>query len=317
MKTKLLEVKNLSIGFNQKYIVNNISFSLNQGQSMAIVGESGSGKSLTALSLLGLLPNNSFHKADKMEFDNSSLINKSYKNWQKIRGQKISMIFQDPIGSLNPCLNIKRQIVEVLKLHRSDLNKRDYMDTCIEILKSVKIADPIKQLKSYPHQLSGGMCQRIMIAMAIAAKPKLLIADEPTTALDVTIQKQILILLKELQKKNNMSLILISHDLAVVSHYTKCLNVMYKGEFVEKGETDTIINNPMHPYTQGLLNSIPTDKLKFREELKSIPYSNKNSYGCKFSPRCKYVQDKCKNNIPIYISNNNQDVLCFYPVSEK
>ena len=258
MNTPLLSVENLCVTFNhQQTVVDNISFTINAGETFALVGESGSGKSITALSVLRLLPNNAQIKAHAINLQGDNLIKRAEFELCKIRGKRISLIFQDPMSSLNPVMTIGSQIEEVLKIHFS-ISRKDIKTRVLELLHQVEIPAPEQRIKDYPHQLSGGQRQRVMIAIALAGQPDLLIADEPTTSLDVTIQAQILTLLKNIQQQTGMSLWLISHDLALVSTIAERVAVMQNGKIVETGLTKTIFNNPQHPYTQKLLKALPS-----------------------------------------------------------
>lgn len=260
MKRKILDVKNLSTSFRNKkesiVTVDNISFEVYEGETLGIVGESGCGKSLTSLSIMGLVKSPGEVKATSILYDGMDLGNMSKKGFREIRGNSMSMIFQEPMTSLNPVYKIGNQIEESLKIHKK-MDKAQRYTIIINLLEQVGIARAEEIADSYPHQLSGGMRQRVMIAMAIACQPKLIIADEPTTALDVTIQAQILDLLKNLQIKNNMAMILITHDLGVVSEVCERVVVMYAGKIVERGEVRSVLSNPEHPYTKGLLASLP------------------------------------------------------------
>ena len=329
----LLEVKNLNIHFLSDksdvpiHAVRDLSFSIKQGEMLGVVGESGSGKSITNLALMGLLPESAIVKAETVNFLGYDLQNQNEKQWQKIRGREVAMIFQDPMTALNPFLSIQYQMMETIQTHLK-LSKKDALDKCIELLTLVGIASPKERLKSYPFELSGGMAQRVMIAMAISTNPKLLIADEPTTALDVTIQKQILDLIKMLQEKNNMSVILVTHDLGVVAQYSEKLQVMYAGEVVESGTTYDLINNPRHPYTHALLASRPgalvdnvlrAPKTKLPTISGIVPSFNQRLLGCQFNPRCDYVTTECKQN-PIhleFIKENHRAYRCIHPISSE
>ncbi len=258
----ILEIKNLAIEFRLKHTtihpVNNINLSVKRGEIRAIVGESGSGKSVTSMAILKLLPElTTVYKSGEILFENQDLLKLSEKELLKIRGNKISMIFQDPMTSLNPFLRISTQLEETIILHQR-LGKKEAKEKAIEMLKTVGVVNAEERIKHFPHQFSGGMRQRVMIAMALSCHPSLLIADEPTTALDVTIQEQILLLIKNLSKKFNTSTIFITHDLAVVAEICDTVSVMYQGEIVEEGTVEEIFNNPKHPYTIGLLKSILT-----------------------------------------------------------
>lgn len=254
--TPLLDIKNLSVAFKSEYglieAVKDVSLTLNEGDFLSIVGESGSGKSVTSLALMGLLPAHTKVNATKLFFNEKNLLNQKNKELRAMLGNEISMIFQEPLTSLNPCFTVGYQIDETLKIHDQGTPKARKA-RAIELLDDVGIPDARRQLQAYPHQLSGGMCQRVMIAMAIACKPKLLIADEPTTALDVSIQAQILDLLLTLNETQNVSIILITHDLAIVSETANEVLVMEQGRIVEQGHTENVLRHPQHPYTQELL----------------------------------------------------------------
>lgn len=317
----LIEVQNLSISFTtQKGVitpVRDISFKLEKGESLGVVGESGSGKSLTNLAIMGLLPENALVRAEKMTFNGEDLLSLTDKKWQKIRGEKMAMIFQDPMTALNPCYTIRYQIEETLKAHTS-LRSTNLLNRCLELLNLVGIPDPSSRLNTYPHELSGGMAQRVMIAIALACNPQILIADEPTTALDVTIQEQILRLIKDIQEKNNMGLILVTHDIGVVSEYTDRLQVMYAGEIVELGKTKEVIEAPFHPYTKGLLSSRPSEGHKFRAFLPSISGlvtdMRYRLEGCQFHPRCLKKEQDCLQSIPLNTyGSSKRPVRCIHP----
>lgn len=317
----LLEVENLNIHFESKKgsleAVRNISFSLNRGETLGVVGESGCGKSITNLALMGLLPDTGKVTANKIEFEGKDLLKTKERDWQKIRGKEISMIFQDPMSALNPSFTVGYQLEETLILHEPELNKEQRKERCLELLKQVGIPAPEKRLTSYAHELSGGMSQRVMIAMAIACRPKLLIADEPTTALDVTIQDQILRLLKELQKEYNMAMIFVTHDLGVVAKVSDKIQVMYAGEIVERATVNDLLKLQKHPYTKGLLNSLPGQKgLKFRSALPSIqgmvPALNQRPNGCQFGPRCSFKQADCEINPKL--SEGGHAYRCHFPL---
>ncbi|EEF84841.1 ABC transporter ATP-binding protein [Borreliella spielmanii] len=261
-KNNILEIKNLAIDFRLKHTtihpVSNVNLSVKRGEIRAIVGESGSGKSVTSMAILKLLPElTTVYKSGEILFEDQDLLKLSEKELLKIRGNKISMIFQDPMTSLNPFLRISTQLEETIILHQR-LGKKEAKEKAIEMLKTVGVVNAEERIKHFPHQFSGGMRQRVMIAMALSCHPSLLIADEPTTALDVTIQEQILLLIKNLSKKFNTSTIFITHDLAVVAEICDTVSVMYQGKIVEEGTVEEIFNNPKHPYTIGLLKSILT-----------------------------------------------------------
>ena len=297
--------------------VDGISFSLGKGEILGIVGESGSGKSVTCFSILKLIEEPGKVQADEIWFQGKDITAASEKEMTKIRGKDISMVFQDPMTSLNPLYTIGKQIEEMLILHEPQMDKDQRKKRCIELLNAVGIPNAEQQLKAYPHQFSGGMRQRVVIAIALAANPKLIIADEPTTALDVTIQAQILKLMKKLVQERQASLILITHDLAVVSEMVDRVIVMYCGKIVEQGPVDKIINEPSHPYTIGLLDSIPRLR-KEQDRLDFIPGMVPNMYdlpsGCLFAPRCKGCKDVCRNREPeMKTVGSNHSAACHFP----
>ncbi|MDR6124819.1 peptide/nickel transport system ATP-binding protein [Bacillus sp. SLBN-46] len=319
-KDPILRIKDLKVSFQsgKKLVpaVDGISFDLRDGEILGIVGESGSGKSVTSLATMGLIPS----PPGKIEngeiiFEGRDLKNISEKEWRKIRGNQISMIFQEPMTSLNPLFTIGNQLMEAIKLH-TNLTKVQIKQRCIELLKLVGIPRAEGILKEYPHQLSGGMRQRVMIAMAMACNPKVLIADEPTTALDVTIQAQILALMKDLNQKTNTSIILITHDLGVVAEICERVIVMYSGQIVEQGDVRTILKNPQHPYTIGLLKSVPDLRGK-KERLYSIPGTvptpGSIHKGCRFAARCSEVLSQCYEETPqLYkTEKDGHEVRCF------
>ena len=282
--------------------VRNISFNLYPGEALGIVGESGCGKSVTALSILRLISRpHGYLKADRLRFNDTNLLTATIKEMRKIRGYRISMIFQDPMTCLNPVLTIGRQMGEVLELHRG-LKGRKLKDECIRLLEMVGISAAELRLKSYPHQLSGGMRQRVMIAMAVSCNPSILLADEPTTALDVTIQDQILKLIRSLASDLNMTTVLITHNFGAVAGTTDRIIVMYAGKIVEEAPTIQLFQNPKHPYTVGLLNSIPSVTEQERKRLFSIRGNLPNPImiprGCSFAPRCEMAIETCRNNSP-------------------
>ncbi len=322
----LLEVKHLHTFFTTKRgivkAVNDVSYSVEAGKTLGLVGESGSGKSVSAMSILKLLDANGYIESGEIIFDGQDLINMSLNDMYKIRGNAISVIFQEPMTSLNPIFTIERQVAETFIIHQG-MSKQEAKKKVIEILADVKIPNPEVVAKQYPHQLSGGMRQRVMIAMALACKPKLLIADEPTTALDVTIQAQILHLMNELKQELGTSILFITHDLGVINQMADDVAVMYCGQVVEMSPSHTIFSNPeyMHPYTEGLFNSIPRLDSPPNVRLESIPGSVPHPLdlpkGCKFAPRCKYATEKCMNEEPELVKvNENQEIRCFYPRKE-
>ena len=321
---KLLEINNLHTYFDTKKglikAVNGVSLSIEEGRTLGVVGESGSGKSQTAMSILKLFENNQKIYEGEIKFEGKVISELSEKEMQKIRGNDISVIFQEPMTSLNPVFTVNRQISEVLMLHQG-LNKKEAEARSIEMLKQVKIANPETVNKSYPFQLSGGMRQRVMIAMALACKPKLLIADEPTTALDVTIQAQILKLMNELKAETGTAIMFITHDLGVIKQMADDVAVMYCGQVVETAPVDNIFMDSeyIHPYTEGLLTSIPRLNTKRGEKLDvipgSVPHPLALPQGCKFAPRCKYATEKCRNEEPeLKEIGPNHQIRCFFPV---
>lgn len=320
MTETLLEVNNLVTSFvhekNKIPAVDNISFSIKRGQTLGLVGESGCGKSVTSLSILGLIespPGEISH--GEIKFEGENLLQLSSESLRKIRGNKISMIFQEPMTSLNPVFTIGEQISEVFRVHQRD-SKKIAREKTIEMLRLVKIPAPEKRVDEYPHQLSGGMRQRVMIAMALACRPKLLIADEPTTALDVTVQAQILELMNQLQEEIGMAVLLITHDLGVVAQVCDDVIVMYAGKIVERASVKELFTNPKHPYTVGLLNSIP--KLGRRVERLAtiggnVPSLGQFPPGCRFSNRCPLSKPKCRQEEPKEIMiGSNHGVRCWF-----
>jgi len=314
--TKLVEIRNLSVDFDGFKAVDDVDLTVESGKVVGIVGESGSGKSVTQLALMGLIPYPGIIEAETLLFNGNDLLKMSEKTRLQITGKEVSMIFQEPMTSLNPCFTVEYQISEALKIHEGGTCKQR-RSRVIELLSHVGIPVPEDRLRSFPHQLSGGMCQRVMIAMAIACNPSLLIADEPTTALDVTIQAQILELLMDLQKKNNMALILITHDMAVIAENVEDVVVMYAGQVVEKNSTEKIFTAPAHPYTHALLSALPESNDQARR-LPTIPGIVPGKYnrprGCLFHPRCSFVQDICKTKVPAYIQKGTMAVRCHFPL---
>lgn len=314
----LLEVKNLETEFKVKRglvkAVNGVSFEIEKGEILAVVGESGSGKSVTSLSVMGLIEKPGRISKGEIIFDGKDLTKLSKKEMQAIRGDRISMIFQEPMTSLNPVYRIKDQIMESILTH-TKMTKKEAEEHAVEMLRLVGIPDPERRAEDYPHQMSGGMRQRVMIAMALACNPELLIADEPTTALDVTIQAQILDLINSLREKLNMSVLLITHDLGVVSETADKVVVMYCGRVVEKGTVEDIFTDPRHPYTRGLLDSIPRmDKdVKPLYMIKGIvPDPTNLPKGCPFADRCDRCMDKCREAMPKLVeTGEGRAVRCF------
>ncbi|MDN3650769.1 dipeptide ABC transporter ATP-binding protein [Reinekea marina] len=316
----LLSVKNLSVTFgtneNPFRAVDRLNYEVNAGEVLGIVGESGSGKSVSSLALMGLIDFPGKVSADSLSFEGTELLSLKDKARRKITGDDIAMIFQDPMTALNPCFTVGDQIMEAIKVHQGG-SKKERKHKAIELLKKVGIPAPEDRLKTYPHQLSGGMSQRIMIAMAIACDPKLLIADEPTTALDVTIQAQIIDLLLDLQREKNMGLILITHDLALVAESADRVVVMYAGQVVEMGNAAEIFKNPKHPYTEALMKSLP-ESSQGRARLDAlggvVPGANDRPNGCLLNPRCPYATDQCRTEEPELITTNDHAVRCFMPL---
>ena len=305
MSDLLLDIKNERLSFftpaGEVKALNNVSFSMKQGEVLGIVGESGSGKSVTAYSLMGLTAYPGKLIGGELRFNGHEVEKMTEKEFRKMRGEEVSIIFQDPMTSLNPVYTIGNQIVEMVRLH-TNKDKKEAYARAKELLELVGINEPERRLKQYPHELSGGMRQRVMIAIALACEPKLLIADEPTTALDVTIQAQILELMMELRKKLGMSIIMITHDLGVVASMCEKIAVMYAGKIVEYGTTDEIFYNPKHEYTKGLINSIPKLNQKEKERLVPIEGSPVDLLnppaGCPFAPRCKSCMKICLRQMP-------------------
>ncbi len=323
-KEKLLEVRNLRTWFNTPEgvvkSVDGISFTINKGETLALVGESGCGKTVTSLSLIHLLPDTAVIKADYIELDGQQIIELTKAEARKIRGSKISMIFQEPMTSLNPVYKIEKQLGEVFRLHNPKMAENEVKERSLEILKKVGVPNPEERLKVYPHQLSGGLRQRVMIAISLASNPQMLIADEPTTALDVTIQAQIIDLLKELQKDMNMSILLITHDFGVVSQIADRVAVMYAGKIVEEGKLEDIFADPWHPYTKLLILSIPGIKVTRGGRLEAIAGTVPNPLnfpkGCRFSPRCPYAMEICKEKEPEQTVKDGRRVSCFLRCGE-
>ncbi len=322
----LLEVNNLNIYFKTEdkhqnvHAVRNFNFTIKEGEILGVVGESGSGKSITNLALLGILPDTAHVTADRLKFNGTNLLSMSEKEWTHIRGGEIAMVFQDPMTALNPFLTIEYQLIETILAHQN-MSKKAAYDYAIKLLEDVGITSPKERLKAYPFELSGGMAQRVMIAQALSSKPKLLIDDEPTTALDVTIQKQILTLIRELQQKNNMAVILVTHDLGIVAEYSDRIQVMYAGELVETGITSKVISNPLHPYTRGLLNSRPDSKsIAPKSKLPSIsgivPQFSERPTGCQFNPRCVFKSEECEKDSIHLVEVDGRVVRCLKNVLE-
>lgn len=319
MSEKLLEVKNLKTYFytDEGVVksVDDVSFDVEKGKTLGIVGESGCGKSITSLSIMQLVetPPGKI-VGGEIIYQGENLLEKNKDQMRKIRGGEIAMIFQEPMTSLNPVFTVGKQIMEALRLH-TDLDKEKAKERAIEMLKLVKIPLPEKRFNEYPHQLSGGMRQRVMIAMALSCNPKLLICDEPTTALDVTIQAQILDLINELKEKLGTSVMMITHDLGVIAEVADDVMVMYAGKVVEYGSADDIFESPKHPYTSGLMNCIPklTDEDHTRLDVIKgmVPSFDQMPKGCAFCPRCSKAKDICRERMPELMDVNGHKVRCF------
>lgn len=321
----ILDIRNLRIEFEtlrgRVSPVMGLDLRVKEGESVGIVGESGCGKSLTSLAAMGLLPSNAIISADKMEFAGTDLLRAPESERRKIRGAKMSMIFQDPMTSLNPSFTVGFQLNEILREHLGLSNAQAH-ERSRELLAEVGIPDPESRLQSYSYQLSGGMSQRVMIAMAMACRPRLLIADEPTTALDVTIQAQILSLIKRLQVQNKMSLILITHDIGVVAQMSDRILVMYAGQAVEEGPLRDVIDRPRHPYTHGLLACLPGThtESEHRTKLPSIPGLVPDLVhrppGCQFNPRCTDRKSNCEAGQVPLVETGSRALRCHYPRPE-
>ena len=323
MSNALLEVKNLHTYFFTKKgtvkAVNGVDFAIESGKTLGIVGESGSGKSVTSFSILNLLEHPGEIVKGEIVFEGKDIVNYDDSQLRDLRGNDISMIFQEPMTSLNPVYRIGKQLNEPLMLHQGK-TKKEAREISIELLREVKIPNPELVIDNYPFQLSGGMRQRVMIAMALACRPKLLIADEPTTALDVTIQAQIFKLLNDLKKNNNTAILFITHDLGAIAELADDVAVMYAGEIVEVAPVGVIFGKDKlhsHPYKEGLLKSIPsiTEEVEYLDQIEgSVPHPLKMPKGCRFAPRCKFATDKCMNDKPELVKvEDNHLIRCFYP----
>ena len=323
----MLELRDLHTYFTTRRgivkAVNGVSYSVESGKTLGVVGESGSGKSVSAMSILQLLDGNGNIKSGEIMFKDQDLTKFTREQMYKIRGNEISVIFQEPMTSLNPVYTVSRQIGESFMIHQG-MNKREAAQKSVEMLSSVKIPNPESVAKQYPHQLSGGMRQRVMIAMALACRPNLLIADEPTTALDVTIQAQILKLMNELKSDKGTSILFITHDLGVINQMADDVAVMYCGQVVELAPARIIFgkNEYSHPYTEGLMTSIPRLDTPAGKRLDAIPGAVPHPLdlpkGCKFAPRCRYATDRCQNEEPEMVNvSSDQQIRCFYPAKEE
>ena len=312
----ILDVKNLNLGFNCengfRQALYNVNFSLEKGKMFALVGESGCGKTMSAMSILQLLPKTAKITGGEIIFDGKNLLNCTQNEMQKIRGAKIALIPQDPMTSLNPLYTVGDQLLEVLKVHQNLEGKKAFQKA-IEAFEMVQIPCPEVRLKSYPHEFSGGMKQRAIIAMALCCNAEILIADEPTTALDVTIQAQIMKLLKKIKEQTQTAIMLITHDLALVGENADEVSVMYAGRIVENAPADEFFQTPNHPYSKALLNAIPSNKGEKLETIPGHPPTIQQTIdGCKFHPRCKFCMDICKKEIPpMFTVGQNHNSACF------
>lgn len=312
----ILEIKNYNLDIKIEDMVysvlKDINFNFYKGKIHAIVGESGCGKTMSVMSIIKLLPKNAQVKSGEIIFNGENILNLKESQMRKIRGKKIALIPQDPMTSLNPLYTIENQLLEAIMLHKN-IDKEEAYKIAIETLKSVEFKNPEEKIKAYPHELSGGMKQRVIIAMALAANADILIADEPTTALDVTIQAQILKLLEKI-KEQGKTIILITHDLGVVAQYSDDISIMYLGRIVEKAKTQELFKNPHHPYTKALLEALPTKKGKKLKNIKGQPSGiTQKINGCEFHPRCDFAKEKCKNEIPkLETIEDGSYCACFY-----
>ena len=315
----LLEIQNLQVNFGGSPVsaVDGLDLQVDAGEVVGIVGESGSGKSVTSLALMGLIDYPGKVTADHMRFDGKDLLRISERERRNLLGKDIAMIFQDPMTSLNPCFTVEQQLVETLQVHEGG-NKAALRARALSLLQQVDIPAPERRLQAYPHQLSGGMSQRVMVAIAIACNPRLLIADEPTTALDVTVQAQMLELLLQLQRERKMALMLITHDLSVVAQTAQRVVVMYAGQVLETAPVPEIFNAPQHPYTQALLAALPEHNLG-QARLQTIPGVVPGQYdrprGCLLAPRCAYAKAQCHSQRPALSGSHGHQVRCHFPLN--
>jgi len=318
MTMALLEVEDLSVEFGRFRAVDSVSLRVEAGEVVGIVGESGSGKSVTALALMGLIDEPGRVTAERLSFDGRDLRTMPVAERRALMGRDIAMIFQDPMSSLNPCFTVEYQLTETLRIHEGG-TRRALRARALDLLRDVEIPDAQRRLDAYPHQLSGGMSQRVMVAMAIACNPRLLIADEPTTALDVTIQAQMLALLLKLQRERGMGLMLITHDLGVIAEVAQRVMVMYAGQVVETAQVPDLFIAPRHPYTEALLSALPEHNIGQRR-LRSMPGVVPGAFdrpaGCLLSPRCSRVQPRCRTEQPPLFGPPGQQARCFFPLTE-
>jgi dipeptide transport system ATP-binding protein len=320
----LLDISGLTVEFGTEKapfrVVDGVDFAIDAGEIVGVVGESGSGKTVTALALMGLIDFPGRVRAKSMVFGGRDLTTISDRERRALVGKDIAMIFQDPLASLNPCFTVAFQLMETLRIHGNDEERRDRVTRrarALSLLEQVEIPDAAARLDAFPHQLSGGMAQRVMIAMAIACNPRLLIADEPTTALDVTVQAQVLALLTRLQRERNMALILITHDLALVAETAQRVVVMYAGQEVETGPVPGVFETPRHPYTQALLAALPEhneDNARLKSIPGMVPGQHDRPTGCLLSPRCTYAVERCRRNMPPIAGVADRRVRCHFPL---
>ena len=311
----MLKLDNVTISYKNVPTVQNFNLDMKEGQIVSLVGESGSGKTTVIRAVLGLLAGGGKVTEGSITFEGEDLLSYTPEQWRKLRGSDISMIFQEPMTALNPLIKVGKQVRECLLTHQKGISKKEAKSLVLEQLKSVGLPDVEDLYECYPHQLSGGQRQRVMIAMAFINNPALLIADEPTTALDVTIQTQIMDLMRQMNKKTNTAILLISHDLGVVSRLCSRVYIMYAGRIVESGPVDEILTNPLHPYTKGLVEAIP-DITKRGKPLKAIPGSvpglyARNNTGCGFAERCEYCTNKCQKEVPPLVQEDGRAVACW------
>lgn len=317
MQQSVLEIKNFSLGLEidrKTYsVLKDINFSFFKGKIHAIVGESGCGKTMSMMSMLRLLPKNSKFLGGEILFEGKNILELDERDMREIRGRKIALIPQDPMTSLNPLYTVENQLLETIMLH-NDVSKERALDIALKTLESVEFKDAQKRIKAYPHELSGGMKQRVIIAMALAANADILIADEPTTALDVTIQAQILKLLEKI-KEQGRTIILITHDLGVVARYSDDISIMYLGRVVERAQSDMLFKHPRHPYTKALIEALPVKKGKKLKNIKGQPSPiTEPVLGCPFHPRCERADDRCRAACPGLKNIDNTDVACYHPL---
>lgn len=317
MQQSVLEIKNFSLGLEidrKTYsVLKDINFSFFKGKIHAIVGESGCGKTMSMMSMLRLLPKNSKFLGGKILFEGKNILELDERDMREIRGRKIALIPQDPMTSLNPLYTVENQLLETIMLH-NDVSKERALDIALKTLESVEFKDAQKRIKAYPHELSGGMKQRVIIAMALAANADILIADEPTTALDVTIQAQILKLLEKI-KEQGRTIILITHDLGVVARYSDDISIMYLGRVVERAQSNVLFKHPRHPYTKALIEALPVKKGKKLKNIKGQPSPvTEPVLGCPFHPRCERADDRCRAACPGLKNIDNTDVACYHPL---